>query len=119
MLRYQSDLYIYSNTVVLLSDINECNESNGNCSQICTNTEGSCECSCRDGYNLGGDGQNCSGTRVIYRPFSRAGAKEFIQNLATPLGGIECMERYGKTKHFQTFCRYDRSIRFENQIYSM
>ena len=28
------------------------------------------------------------------------------------------MERYRKTKHFWTFCRYDHSIRFENQIYS-
>ena len=52
-------------TVAML-DINECEDDNGGCSQTCTNTEGSFECSCRDGYILDGDGKNCSGTRVIY-----------------------------------------------------
>ena len=51
-------------------DINECEAdnhgtSNGNCSQICVNTEGSFECSCRVGYVLGSDGTSCLGTRVI------------------------------------------------------
>ena len=32
-------------------DINEC-EQDAECSQICTNTEGSYKCSCRDGYVL-------------------------------------------------------------------
>ena len=44
-------------------DINECEEDNDGCSQICNNTQGSFECSCRDGYTLDGDGKNCSGTR--------------------------------------------------------
>ena len=48
------------------SDIVECDENNGGCSQICTNTEGSFECSCREGYVLDNDGQNCSGTYNIY-----------------------------------------------------
>ena len=43
------------------SDIIECDEGNGGCSQICTNTEGSFECSCRNGYVLDGVGYNCSG----------------------------------------------------------
>ena len=33
-------------------DINECEEQPGICSQTCTNTEGSYECSCLDGYTL-------------------------------------------------------------------
>ena len=45
-------------------DINECEADNGNCSQICVNTEGSFECSCRVGYVLGSDGTSCSGTGV-------------------------------------------------------
>ena len=49
-----------------MTDINECNESNGGCSHNCNNTEGSFECFCRDGYILDDDGKNCSGTRVIY-----------------------------------------------------
>ena len=32
-------------------DINEC-QQDAECSQICTNTEGSYKCSCRDGYVL-------------------------------------------------------------------
>ena len=43
-------------------DIVECDDNNGNCSQICTNTDRSYECSCRNGYVLDSDGHNCSGT---------------------------------------------------------
>ena len=44
-------------------DIVECDDHKDNigCSQICTNTEGSYECSCRNGYVLDSDGHNCSG----------------------------------------------------------
>ena len=47
-------------------DIDECSDSFDGCSQICTNFEGSYECSCSDGYILDADGENCLGTRVIY-----------------------------------------------------
>ena len=53
-------------TLFYFLDINECHVDNGGCSQICTNTEGSFECFCREGYILDGDGKNCLGTRVIY-----------------------------------------------------
>ena len=46
------------------SDVIECDEDNGSCSQICINTEGSYECSCRNGYVLDSDGHNCSGTYI-------------------------------------------------------
>ena len=42
------------------SDINECAESAG-CEEMCTDTDGSFECSCRDGYRLGSDGKSCDG----------------------------------------------------------
>ena len=48
------------------SDIAECDEGNGGCEQICTNIEGSYECSCRNGYVLDGNGHNCSGTYIFY-----------------------------------------------------
>ena len=49
-----------------LTDLdNQCDDNNGGCSQICNNTEGNYECSCRNGYVLDNDGQNCSGTSYI------------------------------------------------------
>ena len=43
------------------SDINECSDENGGCSQICTNTEGSFNCECNSGYLLDADGATCNG----------------------------------------------------------
>ena len=53
---------LYLNNI--LTDINECDESNGGCSHNCNNTEGSVGCFCRDGYILDGDGKNCSGIYI-------------------------------------------------------
>ncbi|XP_019618512.1 PREDICTED: uncharacterized protein LOC109465602, partial [Branchiostoma belcheri] len=41
------------------SDIDECETNNGGCAQICTNTIGSFQCSCRDGFGLNTDGFTC------------------------------------------------------------
>ena len=46
-------------------DINECATSNGNCTQVCTNTVGSYYCSCMTGYTLNSNGQACDG-RFFY-----------------------------------------------------
>ena len=35
--------------------------NNGGCAQLCTNTPGSYQCSCNNGYTLNLDGHNCSG----------------------------------------------------------
>lgn len=43
------------------ADIDECAESNGGCEQNCTNSEGSYECSCRDGYLFEPDMETCEG----------------------------------------------------------
>lgn len=45
----------------ICTDINECSIANGDCEHICTNTDGSRECSCEEGYRLDSDGQGCSG----------------------------------------------------------
>ena len=50
-----------------MTDINECDESNGGCSHNCNNTEGSFECSCRDGYMLDSNGAICSGIACVYQ----------------------------------------------------
>ena len=42
-------------------DINECALNNGNCSQTCTNKNGTYMCSCTNGYLLNPDNRTCSG----------------------------------------------------------
>ena len=51
--------YKLCNTV--LTDIDECKTFNGGCDHICTNTNGSHQCSCRDGYSLAEDNSHCVG----------------------------------------------------------
>ena len=46
---------------MLLLDIDECLINNGRCDQICSNTDGSFNCSCNDGYILNDDGLTCDG----------------------------------------------------------
>ena len=42
-------------------DINECLDDNGGCNHTCTNTPGSYNCSCYDGYLLLEDETSCIG----------------------------------------------------------
>lgn len=44
---------------LFLTDIDECSEGTSNCAQECTNTAGSFECSCREGYLLASDKHSC------------------------------------------------------------
>ena len=44
---------------IMISDINECYLDRSICDQICTDTEGSYECSCNDGFTK--DGASCIG----------------------------------------------------------
>ena len=48
----------------LLVDVNECLTGEHNCSHNCSNTPGSFECKCRDGYSLDLDGSSCSGEYI-------------------------------------------------------
>ena len=52
---------LWSILIMPVVDINECNQGNGGCEQICTNTFGSYKCSCNDGYTLDFDGVSCTG----------------------------------------------------------
>ncbi|XP_078670378.1 uncharacterized protein LOC144910800 isoform X2 [Branchiostoma floridae x Branchiostoma belcheri] len=47
-------------------DINECETNNGGCEQICTNTIGSFECSCRENFVLANDSLSCNADLPCY-----------------------------------------------------
>ena len=47
--------------LVLLADVNECEENNGGCSHGCENTEGSFFCTCPEGHYLVSGGTVCTG----------------------------------------------------------
>ena len=83
-------------------DINECANDSGGCSHICTNTEGSFECSCRDGYILDTDRRHCSGMHsntILYYNFSPD-----INECDESNGGCShyCINTEGS---FECFCR--------------
>ena len=42
-------------------DINECNNGENQCDQVCTNQKGSYSCSCKHGYLLHFDQRSCKG----------------------------------------------------------
>ena len=42
-----------------LIDIDECTANTDGCDQICNNTDGSFQCSCRSGFSLLDDGKTC------------------------------------------------------------
>lgn len=46
-------------------DINECDEGIDGCHQICTNTNGSFECSCQPEFVLQSDQSTCNGILSI------------------------------------------------------
>ncbi len=52
---------IHANGVTCV-DENECSNDNGGCDGHCTNTIGSYQCSCLEGYVLSSDSHSCEGT---------------------------------------------------------
>ena len=48
-------MYIYP-----FKDINECDTDNGGCGHFCSNSPGSYQCSCQDGFTLEDD-DSCTG----------------------------------------------------------
>ena len=57
----QINSYFTSHIYLWIVDINECYYDNGGCHHKCTNTNGSYECSCREGFELHPHGHNCTG----------------------------------------------------------
>ena len=50
---------VQSYKLYLLIDIDECEGNIDSCAQICTNTNGSFQCSCVSGYSLSSDRRTC------------------------------------------------------------
>lgn len=49
-----------------MTDVNECEQNNGNCEQICINSQGSYRCACETGFDLlTEDGQGGVHIKVI------------------------------------------------------
>ena len=44
-----------------MTDVDECQDRNGGCAQICNNTAGSFECVCGVGYALVANSTGCNG----------------------------------------------------------
>ena len=57
------------------TDIDECSSNNGDCDQICTNLQGTHNCSCRSGYIMAANGTSCIGTlnkdEALFHSFNR------------------------------------------------
>ncbi|XP_066271630.1 uncharacterized protein [Branchiostoma lanceolatum] len=72
-------------------DIDECLGENGGCDHICTNTEGSFQCSCHPGYLLNADGLTCDDPCLtaapLYEPHRSTAYVTDGSNLCD--GGIE------------------------------
>ena len=58
---FLSNLFLF-NRSRNCADVNECssNSGKGDCDHFCNNTEGSFQCSCRQGYILQQDGRTCN-----------------------------------------------------------
>ena len=56
----------YSNNNKSHTDIDECGENNGGCSQVCIETKGSFECQCEVGYLLDSDKRTCKGSQCSF-----------------------------------------------------
>ena len=55
-------LWAYTNTYTFIYlDIDECSDGTDDCTQTCTNTDGSFICGCNSGYLLNTDGFTCNG----------------------------------------------------------
>ena len=48
-------------------DINECEQGSAGCDHNCTNTAGSYNCACMDGYKLESDNHTCTGKECMLR----------------------------------------------------
>ena len=52
-------MHLIINLSISSLDIDECTADTDGCNQICSNTNGSFECSCRSGFTLLDDGKTC------------------------------------------------------------
>ena len=55
---------VYYSDAIGHQDIDECQMNNGGCEQVCTNTPGTRECSCNQGYSLDVNNVGCTGKKM-------------------------------------------------------
>ena len=55
----------YALNVIIVLDIDECMAGNGGCEHHCSNSIGSFECSCNDGYGLDANSLNCTSKLMV------------------------------------------------------
>lgn len=81
-----------------LADIDECTIMNGGCETHCTNSEGSYECSCSEGYALMPDLMTCAGVQR--------------QHTCVALSACSCGRRCGRLQLTRLcFCQISTSVR--------
>lgn len=51
----------YFDDIVLVTDVNECEDSNNGCDGQCINTEGGYDCQCTSGRVWSADNRTCEG----------------------------------------------------------
>lgn len=64
LVRKHQNLKITMSTLYFSLDVDECATGNGGCQMGCTNTIGSYECTCDDGFVLSFDGHTCAGNKL-------------------------------------------------------
>jgi len=72
------------------ADVNECDTNNGNCDQICENSQGSYQCKCRDGFLLNSDKHKCDDINEC--DVNKGGCNQICHNT---FGGYYCSCRNG------------------------
>ena len=71
----------YIQSLILCSicpDIDECAAETDDCSQTCTNNDGSFICGCNGGYILDIDGFTCLGKQKLYIAFSHTYEHKYV-----------------------------------------
>ena len=69
-MQYLSNKHVIVAFTNCFLDINECENNNGGCMQICENIQGSFSCLCDPGYTLSPDGRTCTGRLHFLLPYT-------------------------------------------------
>ena len=60
-LKFFHKLHFSFTTCFIFTDYNECNDTNGHCSDICVDLRHGYKCMCSSGFKLNADGKMCDG----------------------------------------------------------
>ncbi|XP_057306995.1 uncharacterized protein LOC130645132 [Hydractinia symbiolongicarpus] len=85
-------------------DIDECALNIGGCSQICTNTLGSYDCRCREGYYLDSDGKTCIPYPCQDLVLAKCPANTYIDHLGAVCNNVTVS--CPKGSFFNQSCRF-------------